>query len=266
MDVADSQPLPTNHTFVICAYGESEYLEDCVRSVVSQTEPSNLLITTSTDLPHIREIADRYRIGLRVNPGSGTMQDNWNFGLQCAKTDFVTLCHQDDTYACAYYQGIRPYLTDDLLYLHTGYWNMDQERRYRDINNRLRGILNAPLRIRALQRLRWVKRGALRFGNSVCCPSCTYHKTGARTPLFQSALTHGLDWDTYIDLADARGRVAYVAGRLCNKRTHSQSATVSDIRSGVRYREDRYLFSRLWSRKIASLLLALYQKIYKYSL
>ena len=266
MDFANDRFLPTNHTFVICAYGESDYLEECVRSLTCQTEPSNLLMTTSTDLPHIRDIANRYRIDLRLNPGSGTMQDNWNFGLQCANTDFVTLCHQDDTYGSTYFQGIRPFLTADLLYLHTGYWNMDHEKPYRDINNRLRGILNAPLRIGALQRLRWVKKGALRFGNSVCCPSCTYHKTNARVPLFQSALTHGLDWDTYIDMADTRGRVAYVAKRLCNKRTHSESATVSDIRSGVRAREDQYLFSRLWPRRIASLLLALYKKIYKYSL
>ncbi len=266
MSAKENTMLPTNHTFVICAYGENAYLEECVKSVVEQSEPSNILISTSTDFSHIASIAQRYNIPVYVNYGAGTMQDNWNFGMQCAKTDFVTICHQDDTYDKDYFRAIRPYLQEDVIFLHTGYWNVKDQVSFSNINNRVRRILNAPLRIRVLQRSRFVKRNVLRFGNPVCCPSCTYNVAQTRRPLFQSKLTHGLDWDTYIDLADLKGRVVYINERVCNKRTHCESATTSDIQSGVRAREDEYLFSRLWPRWVAKSLLALYKRIYKYSL
>lgn len=266
MDLEALATLPTNHTFVICAYGESVYLEDCVQSVIGQKEPSNIIISTSTNLAHITDIAGRYNIPVFINKGIGSMQDNWNFGLQCAKTDFVTICHQDDTYSSEYFSSIRPFLEKDVIYIHTGYWNVNGQASYCDLNNHIRKMLNTPLRFRALQKMSFIKRSVLRFGNSICCPSCTYNVSNSRKPLFQSSLTHGLDWDTYIDLADMKGRVVYTGKRLCNKRTHSESATTSDINSGVRAREDEYLFSRLWPRWIAKSLLSLYKKIYKYSL
>ena len=37
-----------NHTFVICAYKESKYLEECIKSLINQTVKSNIIMTTST--------------------------------------------------------------------------------------------------------------------------------------------------------------------------------------------------------------------------
>ena len=34
-----------SHTFVICAFGESEYLEECIRSLKAQTVPAEILMT-----------------------------------------------------------------------------------------------------------------------------------------------------------------------------------------------------------------------------
>ena len=36
------------HNFVICAYKNSKYLEECIKSVLGQTITSNYLIVTST--------------------------------------------------------------------------------------------------------------------------------------------------------------------------------------------------------------------------
>ena len=52
------------HTFVICAYKKSEYLEECICSILKQTIKSNVLISTSTDIPFIREMAKKYDIPL----------------------------------------------------------------------------------------------------------------------------------------------------------------------------------------------------------
>lgn len=48
----------TNHTFAICAYGESEYLEECISSLLNQTVKTNILISTSTPSEYICKMAE----------------------------------------------------------------------------------------------------------------------------------------------------------------------------------------------------------------
>ena len=36
------------HTFAVCAYGESPYLEECVQSLLAQKVRTRILIATST--------------------------------------------------------------------------------------------------------------------------------------------------------------------------------------------------------------------------
>ena len=43
-----------DHTFAICAYKESPYLEECIKSLKNQTIKSNILIATSTPNDYIR--------------------------------------------------------------------------------------------------------------------------------------------------------------------------------------------------------------------
>ena len=45
------------HTFVICAYKESEFLEECILSLKKQTVRSNIFIATSTPNKYIDDIA-----------------------------------------------------------------------------------------------------------------------------------------------------------------------------------------------------------------
>ena len=42
-----------NHTFAISAYKESEYLEECIKSVLDQELKSKIIITTSTPNDYI---------------------------------------------------------------------------------------------------------------------------------------------------------------------------------------------------------------------
>ena len=59
------------HTFVICAYKESPYLEECILSLKNQTQESRILMITSTPNAHITSLADKYQISLLVNEGEG---------------------------------------------------------------------------------------------------------------------------------------------------------------------------------------------------
>ena len=50
------------HTFVICAYKESQYLEECIVSLINQETETNILISTSTPNDYIEELANKYNI------------------------------------------------------------------------------------------------------------------------------------------------------------------------------------------------------------
>ena len=55
-----------DHTFVLCAYKESAYLEECLLSLKEQSVRSTILIATSTPNDHIRSLAEKYRIPLFI--------------------------------------------------------------------------------------------------------------------------------------------------------------------------------------------------------
>ena len=49
-----------DHTWALCAYGESPYLEECIRSLERQTVRSRILISTSTPSPWLRDMAEKH--------------------------------------------------------------------------------------------------------------------------------------------------------------------------------------------------------------
>ena len=59
-----------NHTFAICAYKESPFLEECIQSLLGQTIPSTIIIVTSTDNAYIQNMAEKYHLELFINPAS----------------------------------------------------------------------------------------------------------------------------------------------------------------------------------------------------
>lgn len=51
-----------SHTFAVCAYGESPYLENSIRSVVHQSVKSSVIICTSTPNAYIEDLAKKYQL------------------------------------------------------------------------------------------------------------------------------------------------------------------------------------------------------------
>ena len=74
------------HTFVICAYKESAFLEECILSLKKQTVRSNILIATSTPNKYIDDIAEKYGIVVMVNKGQGGITQDcegvWGFDTE----------------------------------------------------------------------------------------------------------------------------------------------------------------------------------------
>ena len=99
-----------NHTFIVTAYKESKYLEECIKSLQNQTVKSNIIMSTSTPNEYINSLAKKYDIKLYINDGERGIGQDWNFGISNAKTDYVTVAHQDDIYKENYLEEIINYL------------------------------------------------------------------------------------------------------------------------------------------------------------
>ncbi len=82
------------HTFAVCAYKDSPYLEECLRSVTSQTVKSEVICCTSTPSSYIRELTARYQVPLYVRDGASNIREDWMFAYGKAQGRFVTIAHQ----------------------------------------------------------------------------------------------------------------------------------------------------------------------------
>ena len=89
------------HTFVICAYGNSSYLEECMLSLVNQHNQSSVILYTSTPSLQIEELCKKYNIEYNHGNG-GSIGKDWNNALSCVKTRYATIAHQDDYYEPQY--------------------------------------------------------------------------------------------------------------------------------------------------------------------
>ena len=86
------------HTFAICAYRESPYLEECIQSVLHQTIPSNVILVTSTPCEYITNLCNKYNVTFYFNKGESGITQDWNFAYSKCNTPLLTIAHQDDVY------------------------------------------------------------------------------------------------------------------------------------------------------------------------
>lgn len=118
-----------DHTFVICAYGDSPYLEDCLKSLLSQTVKSNIILYTSTPSEFIESICQKYAIPVNTSVGGGIGED-WNNALSFVTTQYATIAHQDDYYEPTYLMEIQERIKKhkDAIILYSDYFEEKMER------------------------------------------------------------------------------------------------------------------------------------------
>ncbi len=250
------------HAFVICAYGESPYLEACVRSLLGQTAESEILCATSTPNAYIDRIMWKYGIPVRVREGKSGLRDDWNFALEQGDAAFVTLAHQDDMYGRRYVEELwKAYERwPDMTLFMTDAVTVRQGKLVRiSLKGLVKKILRLPLRLRGLADREWVKMGALRLGNPVMCPSCAYRKNFLPDPVFHSEFRYALDWDCLVDLAKWPGRFICVEKPLLFYRVHDGAETKACIENHLRETEERRMFERFWPEGTADALMKLYR-------
>ncbi len=257
--------ISTKHTFAVCAYKESPYLEECVQSLIGQTVKTNIIIATSTPCVYISSIAEKYGIPLYIRDGKSDIRDDWNFAYDKAETEWVTIAHQDDKYDERYVEEMQKKISgiEDAIAFVTDYMPIKKgEIGPRDINSRIRRILRTPLKSNRLARSKFWKKRILCLGNSICCPAVTYRKSVLGPSFFTSELKYNIDWDTFYKIAMTRGAFLYVDKPLTYYRIHDGATSKEWIVNHTRENDDIYMFRKFWPNWIVNIIMHFYKKAY----
>lgn len=255
------------HTFVVPAYGQSRHLPECLASLAAQTAPSTVLVSTSTPSAWLDEVAAAHGVRVHVHGAGGSIGRDWNAALAAAETPWVTLAHQDDVYLPGFAQATLALAsaTPDVALVLTGYGELlpdGSERRNSAMLWIKRMLLELGFFNGAFARTPAARTRLLRFGCPIPCPSVTLRTDIARG-LFREDLKVNLDWDAWLRLATDAGSFAYDRDVLMLHRIHGGSETSEGVRAGVRAREDRMMFERLWPKPVARLLARAYALSYE---
>ena len=246
--------LNEEHTFVILAYKESKYLEDCIKSVLNQSVPSKILIATSTLNDHIVSLARKHGIEIRVNSNAANIGKDWNFGFQCADTKYVTLAHQDDIYlkhftvncikAAQQNAPSKPLMVFNQPVIYKA--EKEVAISYKNI---LRWLLVFPFHIkRCIASKQW-KKFILLFSNSISCPGVFYVKENLGGFQFDESDTYTLDWKAWFELSQRDGAFIYLPEALHIHREHQESTT-STTQLDILQQEEFELLLKIWGNKL----------------
>lgn len=244
-----------DHTFAICAYKESKYLEKCVLSLKKQTIKSRIIVCTSTPNEHIQSLVEKYGIDLFVKNGESGLASDWNFAVSCVETALFTLCHQDDYYLEEYGENVLRCANESKtpLLIYTGYGEeKNGEIVTSNLNLNIKKILNFPLRYKRNRKNRWIRRRILSFGNPICCPSVSFNKTVMQDEQFNSCFKNAADWDMWERLSKKTGEFIFCPKVLMIHRVHEESTTTQNIANNTRQEEDIIMFKRFWPSFVAT--------------
>lgn len=255
-----------DHTFAICAYGDSAYLEECIESLKNQKLKSNIIMCTSTPSDFLKDTAEKHGIRLYINEAAAfksNIASDWNYAIDCADTPLVTIAHQDDLYKPDYALKIVDGMnrSSHPLIAFTDYAELRDGREVSDIRNlNIKRIMLFPLRSARLWRSKFVRRRILSFGSAICCPSVTYVKGNLPVPPFIEGYKVNLDWQAWERFSRLKGDFVFVNDILMAHRIHRESETTRNISDNNRTAEDYEMFCRFWPKWIAGILEHWYKK------
>ncbi len=252
----------SQHTYVLCAYKQSEFLEDCIKSLLAQTEKSNILIATSTPCEHINVLAEKYSLPLYINEGEKGIGGDWNFAYSKAQTPLITIAHQDDIYEPTYTEEMLKYLNqakDPIIYFSFYAELRDGEKVYNNKLLRVKKILLSPLKIKGFWHSKFIRRRVLSLGCPICCPAVSFVKERVGESPFTNDFLSDIDWQQWEIQSRKKGSFVYNPKPLMCHRIHAESATTEIIGDNKRTKEDLEMFKRFWPAPIAKIIAKVYQ-------
>lgn len=256
------------HSFVICAYKESAYLEECILSLLNQSVRSNILLATSTPNEYIKRLVKKYEIPMYINRGESGIAQDWNFALECADTSFVTIAHQDDIYERDYCKDMMRLLKSQKNPI-IGFCDYYELRNGKAVTEssllKTKRFLLFPLKQKRFWSSIFIRRRVLSFGSAICCPSVTLRKSRLTKPTFQPGMKSNVDWQAWEKLSKKKGQFVYCDKMLMAHRIHEESETTAVIQANSRGQEDYEMFRHFWPGVVAKMLTKLYSKSEKFN-
>lgn len=255
--------LDSVHTFVVLAYKESEYLEECIKSVINQSLKTNVVIATSTPNKYIFDLAKKYKLEIIINDNPKGIGYDFDFAINCVKTSLVTVAHQDDLYDYDYAKVVvnEYYKHKNSSIIFTDYYEIRNDQKvYSNKNLRIKRVLLFPLRLAFWNNLRIIKRLVLSFGCPICCPAVTFAKNNIDEFVFSSDFKCNVDWNAWEKLSKKKGRFSFCPRKLMGHRVHDGSTTTEIIKENVRTKEDYDILCRFWPKAIAKIINKFYKK------
>ena len=234
-----------SHTFAICAYKDSPYLDACIHSLKRQSVKSKIILCTSTPSPFLEAMAKIHDIPLYVRNGKSDIQDD------CYHRDYAAWVQR----CWERYPDTTVFTTDCAIL-------KGEELQRPGMIQFIKMLLRLPLRLHGLADRTFVKKAALVFGNPIICPSCTYDKEALGTPLFDSPYKFALDWDTMWKLAARPGRFICVERPLIRYRIHDGATTKACIQDHRRGADETAMYEKIWPKPVVKVLMHFYRKAY----
>ena len=251
------------HTFAVCAYKESPYLEECIESLKGQSVRSNILIATSTPNEYIKNIAEKNNIPYFINEGEGGITQDWNFAYSCAESKYITIAHQDDIYEKDYLKTALDAIhkaKHPLIFFSDYFEVRDGKRVTSNKLLQIKRIMLLPMRIKDFQSVRWVRRRILSMGSPICCPSVTFVTENLPKVVFENHYRACEDWEAWEKLSKKKGEFLYSTKLLMGHRIHEESETTAAIGDNKRSREEYEMFCKFWPKFIAKFIFKFYSK------
>ena len=258
------------HCFAISAYGESPYLETCIKALKAQSVQTDIIVCTSTPNELIKNLAADYALPLYIRNGKSSLKDDWNFAAETAHmirgAELVTIAHQDDIYHREYAAELLKAAEDypDMSVFCTRYRTIDKDgRELKTRAESVKRILRLPLKLRTFAGAKFIKRLPLIFGNGIGCPTCSYNIRLTGLPIFNNDYHFVIDWETLLRLTERAGRFICCEKVLLDYRVHPEAETKKNIEDHNREHEETAVFSTIWKEPMVRLLMHFYKKAYK---
>lgn len=249
------------HIFAICAYKESQYLEECIKSLKNQTVKSDIILATSTPNDFIKGLCKKYDIPMYVNDGEHGITQDWNFAYSKADAEYVTIAHQDDIYGRHYAEkviGMLDSVKKPIIFF-SDYGEIRNGERVK--SNKLlniKRVMLSPLRIKAFWGSIFVRRRILSLGSPICCPAVTFVKKNCPEVVFQHGFRADEDWEAWEMLSKRKGAFVYCKNLLVYHRIHEESETSIILGDNARTKEDLIMFQKFWPMPIAKVIAKVY--------
>lgn len=254
---------PSEHTYAVCAYKESQFLEDCIKSLLAQSVKSNIFIATSTPNEHIYALAKKYNLEVRINEGEKGIGGDWNFAYESAKTPLVTIAHQDDIYESDYTKEMLRFVNrskEPIMYFCSYAELRGETKVYSNPILNVKKLMLSPLKIKAFWRSKFIRRRILSLGCAICCPAVTMVKERFGKTPFTNDYLSDIDWQQWETQSRKKGSFVYNKKPLMCHRIHEESATTEIIGDNKRTLEDFDMYCKFWPKWIAKILIKGYSK------